>query len=228
VLLYGCEIWGQAPGNKIKLQPNNEYTLDLLYPKQRAEKLQLKYYKFLLGVNKSCADDAVYGELGKQPIYIDILLHIAKYWHRLQHIPENMLLYDAHLCDKDLHKNGTDSINLLMQQTLNQLNLSHLFSNPMEMTTNIFGRIVKKRLHEKQSCQWGKSLFDDKKKVGSGGKKLRTYRLFKNTLNMEPYLLHVKNRDDRRRLCQLRTSSHKLNIEAGRYQQIPEQNRIYA
>ena len=47
--------------------------------------------------------------------------------------------------------------------------------------------------------------------------KLRTYRKFKSTFCLENYLIHIKNVQDRFSLARLRTSSHKLHIETGRF-----------
>ena len=47
--------------------------------------------------------------------------------------------------------------------------------------------------------------------------KLRTYRLFKDTFDLEPYLLNVKNTSYRVALTRLRVGSHSLAIEVGRF-----------
>ena len=46
--------------------------------------------------------------------------------------------------------------------------------------------------------------------------KLRTYKLIKKTFGIETYL-ELNERKYRKALCALRISSHKLNIERGRY-----------
>ena len=50
-------------------------------------------------------------------------------------------------------------------------------------------------------------------KKNSGRNKLRTYKLFKTNFTLEPYLTKVKCTQHRKALCQLRVSSHQLNIE---------------
>ena len=47
--------------------------------------------------------------------------------------------------------------------------------------------------------------------------KLRTYRLFKSSFTREPYVDLVRNRNQRSFLSRLRTGSHHLNIEKGRW-----------
>ena len=47
--------------------------------------------------------------------------------------------------------------------------------------------------------------------------KLRTYRIFKTDFCLEPHLLCIQNKKHQRAMTRLRVSSHKLQIEAGRY-----------
>ena len=58
--------------------------------------------------------------------------------------------------------------------------------------------------------------------------KLRTYSKFKPKLGLEKYLSDVKNISHRHALCRLRTSSHTLLIERGRYARplIPVEKRL--
>ena len=47
--------------------------------------------------------------------------------------------------------------------------------------------------------------------------KLRTYKQFKTTSSLENYLVYIKDINNRKELTKLRISSHKLQIELGRY-----------
>ena len=49
-----------------------------------------------------------------------------------------------------------------------------------------------------------------------GGNKLRTHKLFKNSLAFELYL-KIANPEKRRTIAQFRTSAHRLHIETGRF-----------
>jgi hypothetical protein len=53
------------------------------------------------------------------------------------------------------------------------------------------------------------------------GNKLRTYRLFKNNISLEPYL-SMKNDEERILLSKLRISNHNLEIERGRHRGLQE------
>ena len=58
--------------------------------------------------------------------------------------------------------------------------------------------------------------------------KLRTYTSIKQHFGYERYPSINKNFEHRRSLTKLRTSAHRLNIEAGRYQGIPPHQRLCA
>ena len=56
--------------------------------------------------------------------------------------------------------------------------------------------------------------------------KLRTYRTFKTLFKFEPYLCQVGNKNNKICLTKLRTSNHHLEIERGRYNKVPPENRL--
>ena len=64
---------------------------------------------------------------------------------------------------------------------------------------------------------WNSYLLRNHSIRGNSGNKLRTYRLFKDTFDLEPYLLNVKNTSYRVALTRLRVGSHSLAIEVGRF-----------
>ena len=64
VVLYGAEVWGSE-------------NCDIL------ERLQLRFLKYVLSVNKFTSSMMVYGELGVAPLDVDIKLRMLTYWARL-------------------------------------------------------------------------------------------------------------------------------------------------
>ena len=56
--------------------------------------------------------------------------------------------------------------------------------------------------------------------------KLRTYAYFKTIFQKEKYLSIINNVDIRKCFMSFRISAHKLEIEVGRYKNIPSLNRI--
>ena len=56
--------------------------------------------------------------------------------------------------------------------------------------------------------------------------KLYFYGTFKSMLTLERYLWCVPNKNHRRALAKLRCSNHELEIEIGRHNNIPREDRI--
>ena len=60
------------------------------------EKLNVKFCKYLLGVNIKASNLAVRGEHGRYPFLIDVVFSMVKYWVRLNDtknkITDNLLL----------------------------------------------------------------------------------------------------------------------------------------
>ena len=64
VVLYEAEVWGSEK-------------CDIL------ERLQLRFFKYVLSVNKFTSSMMVYGELGATPLDIDIKSRMLTFWARL-------------------------------------------------------------------------------------------------------------------------------------------------
>ena len=60
--------------------------------------MHIKFAKFILGVNRKSTNFAVMSELGRFPFYLDIIKNVLKYWHRLENVDQNSLLFDALEC----------------------------------------------------------------------------------------------------------------------------------
>ena len=62
----------------------------------------------------------------------------------------------------------------------------------------------------------------------NSSKKLEFYRQLKSKFTKEPYLDRVTNYHDRANITRLRISAHRLEIEVGRYNNTPKDERICA
>ena len=80
-----------------------------------ADKSQIKYLKYILGVNKHTSNPAILSETGRFlciclsygrfPMYFSIILSVVKYLHRLE-TTSNTLLKEAYSLSKELHNRG--------------------------------------------------------------------------------------------------------------------------
>jgi hypothetical protein len=87
IVLYGCENWSiinVIPGKK------NTSIFDS-FKDWGVEKLNMKFCKFIMGVSKTCTNVGIYSELGRYPLYIDMLKHFFMYWYSLEYTSSNLL-----------------------------------------------------------------------------------------------------------------------------------------
>ena len=82
------------------------------------------------------------------------------------------------------------------------------------------------KLQERFAKFWRRSIWSSNSVNNNhNGNKLRIYRHFKKSFVIESYLTSVKNPSHRKAICQLRTSSHSLMCEVGRFINIPYDQR---
>ena len=96
VLLYGCEVWGAyvlGRTNSFDMFKNKFFSVV-----SDIEKLHLKFCKRVLGVHSKTTNLAVYAELGRVPMIVQISVSIVKYWLRVNHS-----LYEEELVGKAAH-----------------------------------------------------------------------------------------------------------------------------
>ena len=65
ILMYASEVWGFCKSKKL-------------------ENIHTKFLKIILGVRKSSSNVAVYGELGRYPLYINRYIRIIKFWFEIK------------------------------------------------------------------------------------------------------------------------------------------------
>ena len=94
ILLYGSEIWGP-----LYCSPNPRDTTDWCDEKSmesKHERLHLHFCKYILNVNRKATNMAVYGELGRYPLYISIWKQTVKYLEYIQCSKDDSLVKAAY------------------------------------------------------------------------------------------------------------------------------------
>ena len=68
------------------------------------EKLNIKFCKYILGVSRQSTNVAVISEIGRLPLYCDIILQMFMYWHRLERSPSDLMksAYNEYKTNKHL------------------------------------------------------------------------------------------------------------------------------
>ena len=217
VLLYGSEVWGLFPPNKL-----SDTFLNKLCNELPAEKIHIKFCKYILEVSRRATNVAVRGELGRQPLFLEIIFNMIKYLGHLTSTDCTGIISDAYIESKNLHSENKPCWYKCVSEILRFFNID---------INNIIGKskyILKQRVFpliiKKYKDIWKNELFSDSRS-GKGGNKLRTYRLFKDKFGYEAYL-NWGNFCQRRLITKFRISCHNLEIEQGRYKNVPADQRI--
>jgi hypothetical protein len=77
ILTYGSEVWGTFDPQKLLDKGDNYFSK--LCNDLKVEKAHMKFCKFSLGVGKRSSNLAVIGELGRYPLFIEIIISMFSY-----------------------------------------------------------------------------------------------------------------------------------------------------
>ena len=213
ILTYGSELWGTF-NIKTKRYKNNG-SPEYLYEELIGEKLHTKLCKILLGVHQKASNIATRAELGRYPIMITILANIISYRHRLENLENNILLQNSFNDDVMLYESGIVSWYSCSQEILRLTEISNAMIK--KLTSKTIRKKAIKKLNEMYDTYFRNAIFNDKRKDPNEQNKLRTYRLFKQTIHYEPYLNLKLSKNIMKKYSQFRLSAHKLNIETARH-----------
>ena len=216
ILTYGSEVWGIFNSSTTNIE---NMTFNAIYSQSKIEYTQKKFARSLLGVSKQTQTEALLGELGWKPVYSNVILSVIMYWHHIENSPENLLLTEALHVHKDLKTKEKANLVDTVQLMFRKMNILTSLQSLKDFTSGQLSSIIKRSLDDTIQAEW-------KEKLSKSPGKLKSYSKFKTVFKMEPYLSAIKNKAHRMSLSQLRCSSHKLNIETGRYKNINHNDRI--
>ena len=126
-----------------------------------------------------------------------------------------MLLKEAVALAHQLGQSGKKCWLRKLQELFNAAGLSSAFS--CTGCENSLRNLLMTRFRDQYIQNWNSQQSRTSSRKGSAGNKLRAYRLFKTTFELEPYLYLTKIIKHRVALTRLRISCHSLEIERGRY-----------
>ena len=200
VLSYCCELWGFSNADNI-------------------ERLHKKFLKQKLGVKMTTSNNALYGETGRLPLIISRKIRIIKYWFKLMKCyGNNCILYAMYVnmlqkCEKNA-SNWLSNIRDMLQQS--GFNDVWVFRDSV-VNINCFIAQFRLRLKDIYSTQWRGAV-----NTSTG---LTLFRDIKSNIEISDYLTVLDNFKHRQAISKMRLSSHKLNIEKGRYTGVPRNDR---
>ena len=194
ISLYGSEVWG-------------------IYCIKEIDKLHIKFCKYVLGVKTQTPNFAVYGELGRFPLYIKAIERSLKYWLKIRNCNSlTQSMYVDQITDP-----FSDCWTDYIFRTISRLGYGYLIDNLL-VDKDVILSNLKRRLRDQFIQEWNQNI--------SASPKVYHFHKFKDVFQYEEYLNIIKSDHLRQLLTSFRLGSHKLEIEIGRINNVGRDNRI--
>ena len=164
--------------------------------------------------------NAVRGELGRNPILIDVILNILQCYRHLISNPTHNDILDAALSESiSIHNSKIFSWYSIIDKLKTSLGID-INNNSISKTS------IRNKLMNIFEETWKVNFIDKYHNSHQG--KFDNLVKFKNKFQFENYLNDIRNRKARVMLTRFRLSSHKLKIETGRYSNppVPREDRL--
>ena len=211
VVSYGCQVW--LPGSELMkclVDEGKRAERDVMAAIARdpMEKLHLSLLKWTLGVRKKTTNIPIWGDCGRFPIGISMIKLMLDFHNRLVELDKTnspQIVRHAFVEQSLLELDWFKSIKKLTA-SFDENALNHCESNDKAAKPNSL--LIKNRLEK-----WFLDKWDCARKSYS---KLAFYNKLKEGFGMEPYL-QLESHKKAKYITWLRTSSHLLNVETGRY-----------
>ena len=172
--------------------------LTQLAPKDKIETTHLRMLKWIMGVHKKTTNNACYGDTGRIPLALSVISQCCKYFVRASEAA------------------GEGSVNTLLHHTFQE-------QKALNMEWYCTWYTIINSNHQAPPSDDGdtgelfaRTFRDQWKSAITSQNKLHFYSSIKQSFGQEPYLA-LPHKGDRDSLARLRTSSHDLRIEKGRY-----------
>ena len=205
IMLYGCEVWG-AYLFKYK---NNLDSLNSMLKDVNIlmEKLHTKVCKKILQVHKNANNYAVRCELGRYPLFINVMSRLINYYINICDRDKHSLVLTA----LDSHKSTKDSWFQFLKYIVKTLGIK-MPDNPIN-TRSICNKLL----------TLTNDVYIKKLKEYSS---LNSYTEIKSRVCREKYLSNVQHESHRKALTCLRLGCNKFPIVTGRYNKLKQSDRV--
>lgn len=163
VMLYGAEVWGP-----------NDCGL--------ADKLQLKFLKYLLKLKSSTTSLMVRGETGVYPMSLSIKQRVLNYWAKLNGLEDTgRICKTVFNCMMRVFNNNSFSLEWIryVKSTLDSLGMSNIFVST-DVNLAWFKKAIKLRTLDIYQQEWSNAV--------SESSSCSNYRIYKKCMSYEPYL----------------------------------------
>ena len=172
------------------------------------EKIQIGYLKNILGVRRQTPTLGVYAETGRFPLRIRQLLNTTSYWAKIKKLPSHDILHKCLKIQESLCNAGQNNWYSKLRKVMVEVDITDWQSlNPNQVINE-----VKLKLYTNEQTRILNEIKNSDKHP-----KLRTYKQFKTSYCLEPYLTLNLAKKTYVNIARFRLSSHNLKIEIGRH-----------
>ena len=185
------------------------------YPK--TDTLHNKIIHFYLGANNCTSNAVIQGDMGRTPPLVRRQLNCLRLWNRLLKMSENRLTRRIFIWDYTKCRNNWCHE---VRNLLKSIDFGDEYLSTLNNTKNAIISIdaAKDKLMQKYKHKWGNDV--------ASQTKLDNYKIMKHELGAEEYVKFVLSKKLRSTLVQLRVGCLPIEIELGRYLQIPRNERL--
>ena len=177
---------------------------------KKSSNLQRRAIRYFLGVHRFAPNHAIEGDMGWLPSNICQYLEMFNYWNRLVTLPVHRLTRKVFDWDYNL---GLQNWSSDIRELFAICDRINIFENREICDL----RCMQTLLMNIEVENWDVARHNKDK--------LRTYNIFKWNYGCEEYVYTNLNRKIRSRIAQFRSGTLPLNIEVGRFRNIPVENR---
>ena len=203
ILLYGAEVWCPQISDLVN-------------------KLQLRFYKMILKVNRSTPTCMVLGELGKYPLEVQAKSRMLNFWYRFICCSNNLkfscIIYKFLFTMYESNYYKSPYLKYI-ESTLNEIGLSGVWtqqSSTIMFSIEGFKNEIKKRLQDQYVQSWITEI--------NRNELFFNYRMYKINFEFEKYLVKLPS-TLASYMIKFRTLNHKLPIQRGRIEKIERKFR---
>ena len=186
-------------------------------------KLELTHQRIcrlVLSVQKKTSRLAVLGELGRYPVFLKSLQSSLMYEFNIRKHQTCTLLG---LAVSEMEGGGQDC---WLSRVRSMQSLVNIPVYPIHLTESFVSAKIKCQLQGIFDTYYLQEINKEKQDNNMVNRnKLRFYCTFKGSFKPEPYINQIDNRNQRKWISRMRTSAHRLEVETGRYNNIPYDQR---
>ena len=231
VLLYNSEVWFMedylSMFKSLKRSEQHGSVCDTLSLEDKFcyEMIHNKYCKSVLGLRKTACNISAKTELGRFSMASFIKPQVMLYFCRFHTNDINPLLKEAYELNKSLHNDGfhswyTFALNIFKETGLNAKDFETCDKpyNKIKYSLKMKFKQISHEFYTKKLLNKLSSITDSSK--------LFLYGQIKTEIKIENYLLKESNFKTRQLISKLRVSDHNLEVEMGRYKNVPRDQRL--